>query len=357
MNRPIDHAFSAEILRARCENDLARLRWLTDQGHESIDTLHSQLSDLVQTRQPQRKMDPAQVREAVSAFLDERGPHYGAWAHYPWSRRLVRIVEEAEFVALRTDRNQHKITAQEQARLGGKKVGIVGLSVGQSVALTLALERSCGELRLADFDAIDLSNLNRLRCGIHNIGLPKTVVAAREIAELDPFLKVVCFHQGYGEADSAAFLDGLDAVVDECDSLDVKLRLREAARARGIPVLMNTSDRGMTDIERFDLDADRPLFHGRVKDLRPEALAGLSTEEKIPIVLDIIGLPTSSERLRTSMMEIGKSIKTWPQLASDVTLGGAIVCDATRRILLGQRVESGRYYCDLSDIGAFSVAT
>lgn len=351
MNSLSDHACSAEILRASREQDLARLRSLRDQGHEAIDTLHTQLSDLVQTRQPQRKMDPAQVRDAVSAFLDERGPHYGVWAHYPWSRRLVRVLEEEEFVALRTDRNQHKITAQEQARLRDKKIGVVGLSVGQSVALTLALERSCGELRLADFDAIDLSNLNRLRCGVHNIGLPKAVVAAREIAELDPYLTVVCFNQGYNDADGEAFLEGLDAVVDECDSLDVKLRLRDAARARRIPVLMNTSDRGMTDIERFDLEPDRAIFHGRLKGIRPDTLAGLSTEEKVPIVLDIIGVSSSSVRLRASMMEIEQSIKTWPQLASDVTLGGAIICDVARRMLLGQRVGSGRYYVDLAEVG------
>jgi tRNA A37 threonylcarbamoyladenosine dehydratase len=53
-----------------------------------------------------------------------------------------------------------------------KRIGVVGLSVGQSVALTLALERSFGELRLADFDRLDLSNLNRIRAGVHDLNLP-----------------------------------------------------------------------------------------------------------------------------------------------------------------------------------------
>lgn len=342
---------TVELLRCDSEPDMVRLRGLIAQGHETIDTLPAQLEDLVKTREPRRKLDEAQVRRAIADFLARRESAYGVWVHYPWSRRLVRLLEEPEFVALRTDRNRHKITDAEHARLSGKKVGVVGLSVGQAVALTFALERSCGELRLADFDAVDLSNLNRLRCGVHELGLPKTVVAARQIAELDPYLKVVRFDEGYAEAHAAAFLDGLDLVVDECDSLDVKLRLREAARARGIPVLMNTSDRGMTDIERFDLERDRPLFHGRLGDLDPETVAGLSTEEKVPVVLDIIGLETSSVRLRASMMEIEQSIKTWPQLASDVALGGAAVCDAGRRLLLGMPVASGRYYLDLTELG------
>jgi hypothetical protein len=50
------------------------------------------------------------------------------------------------------DRNRNKISSAEQARLSGLKIGVVGLSVGHAIAHTLALERLCGELRLADFD-------------------------------------------------------------------------------------------------------------------------------------------------------------------------------------------------------------
>lgn len=339
--------YAAEMLS---EDAAARLR--ARPGYQVVDRLGLQIADLIRSRRVSEKIQDARMRSAVESFLGERGPGYGAWAHYPWARRVVRVLPEPDFVELRTDRNRHKITAAEQARLARKKVGVVGLSVGQAVAMTVALERGCGELRLADFDTVDLSNLNRLRCGLHELGLPKTWVAARQIAELDPYLRVVCFDRGYGEDDAGRFLDGLDAVVDECDSLDMKLRLRAEARGRGIPVLMNTSDRGMTDVERFDLEPDRPFFHGRLGDTAPESVAGLSTEEKVPVVLDIIGLETSSVRLRASMLEIEQSIKTWPQLASDVALGGAAVADALRRLLLGERVASGRYYLDPGGIGA-----
>lgn len=356
MNRHSELHYQAEILQTRRHDHAVRLRSLQDRAdYQVVDALETQLSDLLQSRSPARAMDASEMKTAIAQFMKDKGPHYARWAHYPWARRLVRVLPEDDFVELRTNRNQQKITAAEQRRLACKKVGVVGLSVGQSVALTLALERSCGEIRLADFDVIDLSNLNRLRTGIHNIGLPKTVVAAREIAELDPYLRIVCFHDGYTEANGDRFLEGLDLAIDECDSLDVKIRMREAARKRGVPVLMNTSDRGMTDIERFDVEPDRPLFHGRVKHVDAEKLAGLGTLDKVPIVLDIIGLSSSSVRARASMLEIEQSIKTWPQLASDVTLGGAIVCDVTRRILLSEPVSSGRFYMDLSDVGAAAV--
>ncbi len=76
----------------------------------------------------------------------------------------------------------------------------------------------------------------------------------------------------------------------------------------------------------------------------------LSNEDKIPYILKMIGIDTISTRLKASMLEVEQSINTWPQLASSVTLGGAITTDVCRRILLDQYHESGRYYIDIDDL-------
>jgi hypothetical protein len=65
-----------------------------------------------------------------------------------------------------------------------------------------------------------------------------------------------------------------DLLVEECDSLDIKLLLRERARAHRIPVVMETSDRGMLDVERHDLEPDRPILHGLVGSLSAADLGG-----------------------------------------------------------------------------------
>lgn len=265
------------------------------------------------------------------------------------------MLDEQEFVEVRTNRNQYKITPEEQATLSVKKIGIIGLSVGQSIALTLAMERGFGELRLADFDELDLSNLNRIRTAVYNIGVPKVYVAAREIAEIDPFLKVVCYPDGLTEDNMDDFMTGngkLDLLVDECDGLDMKILARYKARSLQIPVMMDTSDRGMLDIERFDLEPDRPILHGLVGDLDPKGLSSLSNEDKIPIVLQIAGATEISNRGKASMIEVGQSISTWPQLASSVVLGGAVAADVSRRLLLGSFTDSGRYYIDLDELVA-----
>lgn len=349
-------SYSPRLFRLTLRSDAAALEELLRvvPRLQVCDTLDAQLHDLLRTRHPAQKLNPAELdamtREYLRGWAQEA---YGVWVYYPWSQRLVHLLDEAEFAELRTNRNQYKITPEEQAALAGKRVGVVGLSVGQAVAVTMALELSCGELRLADFDRLDLSNLNRLRAGVHELGLPKVLVTARAIAELDPFLRVVCFPAGIDDENCEAFLlDGgkLDVVVEECDSLDIKLSLRHAARRHTIPVVMNTSDRGLVDVERFDLEPDRPIFHGLIGDLDPASLRGLTMEEKVPYVLNILGEETLSTRLRASLLEVEQSICTWPQLASAVAHGGGVAADVARRICLNEMRASGRYFVDLETL-------
>ena len=318
------------------------------------DVLLAQLQELIRTRHPTRRLQETDLLALVKAHMCGTAlAEYGVWVYYPWSARLVHLLDEPEFVELRTNRNKYKITPAEQTLLAGKRIGIVGLSVGQSVAVTLALERGCGEIRLADFDRLELSNLNRIRTGVHNLGVLKVAITAREIAEIDPYLQVTCFPEGLTDTNVDAFLFGggkLDLLVEECDSLDVKIKLRSLAKAHRIPVVMDTSDRGLVDVERFDLEPERPIFHGLAGDVDPARLSGLSTEDKIPYVLDIIGAETVSPRLRASFVEIGQSLSSWPQLASAVVYGGAATCDVIRRINLGQMRNSGRYFVDVEQL-------
>src|SRR5262249_9642175 len=136
--------------------------------------------------------------------------------------------------------------------------------------------------------------------------------------------------------------DGVDVVIEECDSLDVKLAVREEARRRRVPGLMETSDRGLLDVERFDLEPRRPVLRGLVGDLSADTLRGLSTEEKIPHVMAIIEPAQLSARMAASLIEVERTVSTWPQLGGDVTLGGATIAAAVRRLVLGPKLGSGR---------------
>ena len=327
---------------------------LIEKPHIQIfDSIESQIEELIKCLKP--GIPPSESKNAAKIHRGSTSLHdYGIWVYYPWSEKLVHILGEEEFVIVRTNRNKHKITAEEQLTLSQKKIGVMGLSVGQSVSLTLAIERGFGELRIADFDELDLSNLNRIRTGIHNIHLQKTVIVAREIAELDPYLKVVCFHEGITEDNIDDFLTKngtLDLLIDECDSFDVKISARQKAKALGIPVLMEGSDRCTIDIERFDLEPDRPVLHGYVEHIDMSVFKTLKTlDEKVPYIAPVTGIETLSPRMKASAVEIMSTISTWPQLASAVTYGGGITADLSRKILLGNLKLSGRFFIDIDEL-------
>ncbi|HEX7755617.1 MAG TPA: Rv1355c family protein [Niabella sp.] len=319
------------------------------------DQISGQIHEIVKLRHFEAISKGADIKDLIAKHIgDTPLEAYGVWVYYPWSKRLVHLLDEEEFVEVRTSRNKYKITPDEMKTLHSKKIGVIGLSVGQSIAFTLAMERVCSALHLADFDNIELSNMNRLNVAVHDIGINKAVLAARRIAELDPFIEVTCFEVGITEENIDAFFlqDGkIDVLVEECDGIDIKISSRLKARSLGIPVVMDTNDRGMLDIERFDLEPDRPLFHGSLDEsIDLKNLKHLTNQEKLPLLDSMVNLSAVSSRMKFSISEMGKTISTWPQLASSVMLGGAMVTDTCRRILLSELKSSGRYFVDFSEL-------
>lgn len=324
------------------------------------DTIYSQLFELMKLLYP-GTTNKEDIKSLVAGHVGTTDlDKYGVWVYYPWSKNLVHLLDEDEFIKVRTNRNIYKILPEEVDLLNTKKIGIVGLSVGQSIAMTLALERTCGELRLADFDDIELSNMNRIRAGVQDLGMSKVILAARQIAELDPYINVKCYTEGLSNENIRDFFtsDGLiDVLVEECDGLEIKVLSRVIAKELGIPVVMDTNDNGMLDVERFDLEPDRPIFHGRTEGLEGLSsdelvtmLKGLTIENKIGFLAQIIGMENVSSAMMQSLANMNKTIIGWPQLASAVTLGGAMVTDTCRRILLDQFKASGRFFIDFGEL-------
>ncbi|REE96767.1 Rv1355c family protein [Thermomonospora umbrina] len=293
------------------------------------------------------------IRAELAGLLDlpevGEGPEHDRWVHYPWRRRVVALPGPRTMRLVRLDRNRNKLTREEQDRLGTLVVGVVGQSVGHAIAHTLAMEGVCAELRLADFDDLEAANLNRVPASLFDIGLNKAVVTARRIAELDPYLPVTVYPEGITDEVIDGFFDGLSIVVEECDSLDVKLAVREAAQRHRVPLLMETSDRGLLDVERYDLEQDRPPFHGMLDGAGRADLRGLSTRDKAPYVIRILDAQGLSTDFAASLVEIDQTLSSWPQLGGDVQLGGATVAAAVRRIGLGLPLPSGRTRVDIQE--------
>ncbi|WP_067570085.1 Rv1355c family protein [Nocardia acidivorans] len=290
----------------------------------------------------------AEFNDLVAPPELSEGPESDRWIYYPWRKSAVALPGPELLRTVRLDRNRNKLTRAEQEKLTNQTIGVVGQSVGHAIAHTLAMEGICGRIKLADFDTIELANLNRIPGSLFDIGVNKAVVTARRIAEIDPYLPVEIYTAGLTDENVDDFFADLTLVVEECDSLDIKLAVREAAKKYGIPLLMETSDRGLLDIERYDLEPAREPFHGLLGGATRADLRGLTTREKAPYVVRILDAHGLSDRFAASLVEIDQTLDSWPQLAGDVQLGGATVAAAVRRIGLGGALPSGRTRVDLT---------
>jgi tRNA A37 threonylcarbamoyladenosine dehydratase len=324
---------------AEFERDLGKLR--ADPDVELRDFLEDQVKELFESRNPTNSIQFATGKDSYSA----------CWVYFPWRKVAVRTLRKTDYRDVRTNRNQHLISKKDQQLLLGKRIAIAGLSVGASIATTMVLEGCGASFHLADFDVLGLSNLNRLWGSVCDLGVNKARLAGQTLLELDPYLEVTTFEDGVTEANLAEFLSGVDVLIEECDSLQMKVRLREQAKKLGIPVIMQTSEGGFLDVERFDVDRDLPIFHGRLDGVSSEQLTNLRTREKVPYVMAILGLNEISAEFAASLIEVESSLKTWPQRGSAVVAGAAMATVAARTLLLdpqGNSLRSGRYQYDVA---------
>ena len=344
--------WKAEVIDPSSEEGLIRFATLKSKGliHSEIDTLESQVVELAIIRKPSLKDNPLGLTKAISKIIgDKKWETYGRWVVFPWNGCAVRLLPPESFVEVRTNRNRDRITKQEQDILSKKTVGIVGLSVGHSAAVTIAMERSAGTIRIADFDDLELSNLNRIRAGVYELGLPKWLIAARTIAETDPYIKVEVFPDGVQEDNVASFMNQCDVLIDACDGLSAKAMIRIEALDRKIPVIMDTSDRGMLDIERYDiLNLTDGFLHGRIDYELMSSLRNKSHWDTETLNL-FIDFSSASVRGQMSLAQMGTELVGWPQLYSDVASGSAFAAEAARRLLLGEDIPDSRLYLEIDE--------
>lgn len=266
------------------------------------------------------------------------------WVYYPWRSLALRVPTEEAYLKLRTARNRDLITEDEQRKYRASHLGIAGLSVGSSALIAIALTGGPKHVKLADPDTIEMSNLNRMQASLPDVGAKKTEVLAQTIWERDPFAQLELWRDGLSRVKLDAFVENLDIFVDEMDDIGLKFAAREACRNKAIPVVMATDngDGAILDVERFDEEPSRPLFHGRVE-MPAEPLEKLDRARFVELANRIIDTSYFTERQLASVGRVGKDLAGVPQLGSAAMLSGAIAASAVRAISTGAPLPSGRY--------------
>jgi molybdopterin/thiamine biosynthesis adenylyltransferase len=317
-----------------------------------IDTIDRQLMDLAIARIPA----PTQHAERAR-FIEEKitaaGGRFslGTWVYFPWESKVVHLLNRDEYFEVITNRNQNKVTRDEQHELRRKRIGVIGLSVGGEAAVTVAQEHLCGHIVLADFDKLDLSNLNRLQAGCDELGHKKAMIVARRIAKIDPYIEVTVFEDGVTANNATEFLEGLDLLIEECDNLQVKRDLRLLAKERSLNVVYAADERGFLSVEPYRYWPELRPFHGRVehsqmpREAYPTPLAFMQA-----LAEWMGGWSNLSERSRRSLELIGESLCGYPQLASEARYAAGQVANVARRLLLGENIPPYLGNLDLADL-------
>ncbi len=345
------------IFNVEMEADKKQLSGLLDQGliNQVSDDYLEQLREFFSVKNPTLVYTP-NFEEKFKDFLKQRElelslSSQGRWVFFPWLSTLVHVLEEKDFQLVRTARNCYLISPKEQELFYHAVVGIGGLSVGNSVALAIVLQGGAQHIKLADFDKLALSNTNRVRAGIQNLGLSKVEVTARQIYEINPYANVELFPEGLNPDNIETFFEGLDIVVDELDNIAVKFLIREQAKKHKLAVVMaaDNGDNGVVDIERYDLDPQPEFFHGRIGKVTYEQLKSLNKFEIGQTITKHIGPENVTKKMQDSLLEMGKTIVSWPQLGGAALLNGSAVAYCVRKILNREPLENNRALISLDE--------
>lgn len=156
-----------------------------------------------------------------------------------------------------------QIDIEGQARLKSSRALIVGLGgLGSPVALYLAAA-GVGELHLADFDSVDLTNLQRqIAHDSHSVGQPKVDSAMARLAALNPQIQLVPQRQALDEDSLAAAVAAVDLVLDCTDNFTTREAINAACVAARVPLVSGAAIRLEGQLSVFDpRRADSPCYH------------------------------------------------------------------------------------------------
>ena len=278
--------------------------------------------------------------------IKNQGLGYGIWFYFPWDRSLVRYLEQKDHRDLRTFRNRELINSNEQAALYAARIAIFGLSVGSGVVESLAMSGIGGTLIMGDFDVLELSNTNRVRSDIGDVGSKKIDIIAKKVSKIDPYIDQVHLQNGFNSGDFESDIK-YDLMFDEVDDLKAKYEMRDLSRRRGKPLIMVTDagDRAIIDIERYDTQSRTKPFLGKISEraIMSALDDSISNSDRQKMLAKFVGIKNISGRLIKSAMLIGDELGGIPQLYTTAGVCGSLGAFAAREIILGRDIKSGRY--------------
>lgn len=149
----------------------------------------------------------------------------------------------------------------KQERLRQARVLIVGLGgLGSPAAIYLAAA-GVGRLLLADFDAVDLSNLQRqILHRTHDVGRTKVDSAIETLQALNPHCELIPVKRSLGAAQLAELAQQVDLVVDASDNFQTRYAVNAACVRAEVPLVSGAAIRAEGQVAVFAAGSGQPCY-------------------------------------------------------------------------------------------------
>lgn len=270
-------------------------------------------------------------------------------------------------------------------RLEGAVIGFAGASVGGNICEGWLREARPRQVKVADPDWIELTNLNRgERMSLRHVvasraerfdrrnpydlpRVPKAEYLAYEQQLVDPYTTFYVYKDGLTRANIERFLCGdgageprIDVLVEEMDNFELKYLVREECRKHGIDVIMLSDFGHSVDVlwNFFRTDRHSPIGFSAPDDVLRETLVaakGGDRNKMIEFGTGLCGGDITCNRFKAWMDGKGEQpTSSVPQSGATAMASGAIGGKEIALHILGHHVGGPRRI--VYDIGARSAS-
>ncbi|WP_277399678.1 molybdopterin-synthase adenylyltransferase MoeB [Pseudoxanthomonas sp. LH2527] len=199
-----------------------------------------------------------------------------------------------------------------QQRLQQSRVLMIGAGgLGSPAAFYLAAA-GVGQLRIADDDVVDRSNLQRQILHTEaRIGVSKVASAQATLAALNPRTQVEAVAERVTAANVERLLQGVDVVLDGADNFPARYLLNDACVKLGKPLVYGAVQRFEGQVSVFDAGRHRgeqPCYRCLFPEPPPPAFAPNCAEAGVLGVLPgVIGLLQATEVIKL-LLGVGETL-------------------------------------------------
>ena len=206
-----------------------------------------------------------------------------------------------------------EIGMRGQKRLGMARVLMLGAGgLGSPAAFYLAAA-GVGELRIADDDVVERSNLQRQILHVDaDIGMPKVDSAEVRLSALNPRMKIDAIAERVTSANVERLLEGVDVVVDGADNFPVRYLLNDACIRHAVPLVYGAVHRFEGQVSVFDAGRHRgeaPCYRCLFPEPPPaEAAPNCSEAGVLGVLPGVVGMLQATEALKL-LLHVGEPLR------------------------------------------------